>query len=144
MRLSHHVSYAAWRRFRPGRRVAAWLLAAALAGCQAAGSVAPTPAPTPQASSAPSGQEQVIRITAKRFQYTPGVIRVKRAIPVVFVVTAEDHDHWFLLRAFKVQADVDQGKTVRVRFIPDRVGTFEFHCDDYCGDFHEDMTGQLV
>ncbi len=123
-----------WRR-----RGAALVLLAGLAACQGA----PPKVPHPLAS-APPGAEQVIRISAKKFEYTPGVIRVKRGRPVVLILTATDHDHGFFLTAFKVQADLDRGKTVRVRFTPDRVGTFEFHCDDYCGDFHDDMVGHLV
>jgi len=127
---------------RLARRAAALLAALLLAWC--AGSPA-TAQPAPPAATAPdAGGEQVIRITAKRFEYAPNVITVKRGRPVVFELTATDHDHGFLLDAFHVQADLDQGKTVRVRFIPDRTGTFEFHCDDFCGDFHDDMTGTLV
>lgn len=126
------------------RRLALGMGIALLAACQAA---APVQTPAPAAASAgqaTSGAVQVVRINAKRFEYTPNVIRVKRGVPVLLELTADDHDHGFWLRAFRVQADLDQGKTVRVKFIPDKVGTFEFHCDNYCGDFHEDMTGTLI
>jgi cytochrome c oxidase subunit 2 len=126
------MARATWNAVRRG-----WapLLVALLTACAAG---APVPAPPPPAA------ERVIRITAKRFEYAPAAITVKRGQPVVFELTATDHDHGFYLTAFRVQADLDRGKTVRVRFIPDKVGTFEFHCDDYCGDFHDDMVGQLV
>jgi cytochrome c oxidase subunit 2 len=28
--------------------------------------------------------------------------------------------------------------------VPDKVGTFPFHCDIFCGEGHEDMTGKFV
>jgi cytochrome c oxidase subunit 2 len=31
----------------------------------------------------------------------------------------------------------------RLRFTPDRVGSFEFVCDNFCGEFHEDMAGKI-
>jgi hypothetical protein len=40
-------------------------------------------------------------------------------------------------RAVKISAK-------RFSFTPDKEGTFPFHCDVFCGDGHEDMTGMLV
>jgi cytochrome c oxidase subunit 2 len=110
--------------------VLAALLAAA---CQSA-SVAVPPAP----------RAQVIRVTLKKFEYGPSEIVVKKGVPVVLELTALDRTHGFLLRAFHIDVDAKKGKVTRVTFVPDRVGRFEFHCDDYCGDFHDDMTGVLV
>jgi cytochrome c oxidase subunit 2 len=31
-----------------------------------------------------------------------------------------------------------------VRFTPDKVGRFNFHCDLFCGSGHEDMMGTLI
>src|SRR5689334_17363818 len=102
------------------RRLALGIGIALLAACQAA---APVLAPAP-AAQAGGGAVQVVRINAKRFEYAPNVVRVKRGVPVLLELTADDHDHGFWLRAFRVQADLDQGKTIRVKFIPDKVGTF--------------------
>jgi cytochrome c oxidase subunit 2 len=44
----------------------------------------------------------------------------------------------------RLEATVVPDKPVRLRFVPDRVGTFEFHCDNFCGDGHEDMEGQFL
>lgn len=116
------------------RAFAGMLIVALLAGACQTASVAP----------APAQQEQVIKITAKRFEYNPNVIRVKKGVPVVLELTALDRTHGFLLKAFGIDEDIKKGKVTRVRFVPDRVGTFEFHCDNFCGDFHEDMTGTLI
>ena len=36
------------------------------------------------------------------------------------------------------------GQETRVDLTPDKVGTFSFHCDVFCGDGHEDMEGTLI
>jgi cytochrome c oxidase subunit 2 len=35
------------------------------------------------------------------------------------------------------------GQVARVRLIPDKVGTFEFACDIFCGEGHESMSGTI-
>jgi cytochrome c oxidase subunit II len=117
------------------RRVA--LLATVLAALVGA---AATYAPT-----APhAGRERVIHITAKKFEYTPSEITVKKNVPVVLEVTSLDRHHGFRLREFGVRADVEAGATARVRVVPDKTGRFPFQCDVFCGGGHGDMRGELV
>ncbi len=91
-----------------------------------------------------SAQEQVIRITAKRFEYTPNQITVKKGVPVVLEITSLDRDHGFKLGEFGLRADVAPGQVTRVRIVPNKAGRFPFHCDVFCGSGHEDMSGELV
>ena len=116
-------------------RASSWIVLAALlaAACQ--------PAPV---GHRPAPKGRVIRVTLKNFEYAPNEIVVKKGEPVVLELTSLDRTHGFLLRAFHIDVDVKKGKVTRVTLVPDRVGRFEFHCDDYCGDFHDDMTGTLV
>lgn len=88
--------------------------------------------------------EQVIRITAKNFEFAPGTITVKKGVPVVLELSSQDRRHGFSLRAFGVRTDVKPGSVSRVSFTPDRTGRFTFTCDVFCGDGHEQMTGTLV
>lgn len=92
----------------------------------------------------PAGTEQVIRITARKFEYSPSEITLKKGIPVVLELTSADRDHGFRLRAFGVRADIKPGEATRVRIVPDHAGTFEFECDVFCGSGHEDMAGRIV
>jgi cytochrome c oxidase subunit II len=93
-------------------------------------------------SAAPT--EQVIRVVAKRFDYTPGEIRLKKGVPVVLEFTTQDVVMGFSAPDFKARADILPGQAARVRLVPDKTGTFEFHCDIFCGNGHEDMAGTLV
>lgn len=88
--------------------------------------------------------ETVIRITAKRFEYSPSEIRLKKGVPVVLEITSLDRLHGFNCPDLGIRTDIPPGKTSRVRVVPDKVGTFPFHCDIFCGEGHEDMTGKFV
>jgi cytochrome c oxidase subunit 2 len=94
-------------------------------------------------SSAASG-EQVIKVTAKKFEFSPSVITVHLNIPVVLEFTSLDRLHGFALPDLKLEAEIKPGETTRLRFIPDKLGTFPFHCNRFCGSGHEDMNGQIV
>jgi len=88
--------------------------------------------------------EPVIKMTVKRFEYAPREIRVKRGVPVVLEITSLDVPHGFNLPELKVRADVIPGQLTRVHLVPDRVGTFTFRCDIFCGTQHEDLDGLLT
>ena len=89
-------------------------------------------------------KEKVIRIVAKKFEFTPAEIALVKGEPVVFELTTEDVAMGFSLPDFKIRADIAPGKVARVPFTPDRAGSFEFICDVFCGDGHEDMGGKIV
>ncbi|MBI3649590.1 MAG: cupredoxin domain-containing protein [Acidobacteria bacterium] len=91
-----------------------------------------------------STKGKVIRLTAKKFAYSPAEITVKKGEPVVLELTSKDSKHGFNLPDFGVRADVKSGSVSRVSFTPDKVGRFTFACDIYCGSGHEDMSGTLV
>ena len=89
-------------------------------------------------------KERVIKVVASRFKYTPGTLKVKKGQPVVFELTTADVLMGFNLPDFNVHGDIVPGKVTRVRFVPDKTGTFTFLCDIFCGTGHEEMHGQLV
>jgi cytochrome c oxidase subunit II len=88
--------------------------------------------------------EQVIAVVAKKFDYTPGEIRLKKGVPVVLEFTTQDVVMGFNAPDLGVRADILPGKVARVHVVPDKIGTFAFYCDIFCGSGHEDMTGTIV
>ena len=116
-----------------GRAVSAFALFTALLSV-----VASADTPTP------ASQEQVVKISAKRFEYSPNVIKVKVNTPVVLELTTLDRLHGFAVPDLKLEAEIKPGEVTRVRFVPQKTGTFAFHCNVFCGSGHEDMTGELV
>jgi|SRR6266852_5103416 len=89
-------------------------------------------------------KEKVIKITAKRFDYTPGHLTLKKGEPVILEFTTLDVLMGFNLPDFGVRADIVPDKVTRVRLVPDKTGTFTFLCDIFCGTKHEEMNGRIT
>ena len=87
---------------------------------------------------------KVISITAKKFDFTPSEITVKKGVPVALELTSSDRVHGFSLPDFKLTARIEPGKVTRVVFTPDKTGEFTFSCNIFCGSGHEDMAGRLI
>ena len=91
-----------------------------------------------------AAQERVVHVTAKRFAFSPAVIELKRGEPVVLELTSVDRRHGFAVPLLKIDETIYPGKTLRLRVVPRQAGTYDFHCDLFCGSGHEDMEGRIV
>jgi cytochrome c oxidase subunit 2 len=89
-------------------------------------------------------KEKVIKITAKKFNYTPGEVKLKKGVPVILEFRSQDVLMGFNLPDFNVRADIVPGKATRLRLVPDKTGTFVFLCDIFCGTGHEEMNGKIT
>jgi cytochrome c oxidase subunit II len=90
-----------------------------------------------------AAEPEVIKITAKRFEYNPKEITLKKGAPVVLEFTSLDRLHGFKCAALGVRADIKPGQSARVPLTPQKVGDFEFHCDNFCGGGHGNMKGVI-
>jgi cytochrome c oxidase subunit II len=90
-----------------------------------------------------AAEPKAIRITARKFSYTPNLVTLKKGVPVVLEFTSADVVMGFNAPELNIRADIIPGQVARVPFTPDRTGTFDFVCDIFCGDGHEKMTGQI-
>lgn len=89
-------------------------------------------------------EPRVVKISAKRFEFTPSEVRVRKGESIVLELTSLDRKHGFELPAFKIRKDIVPKEITRVTLTPGEAGTYAFHCDVFCGDGHEDMTGTLI
>lgn len=96
------------------------------------------------ASAPEAAPERTIQITAKKFDFSPASIELKMGVPVVLELRSLDRKHGFTVPDLKVDAAIGPGEVTRVRIVPDKAGTFEFHCSVFCGSGHEEMSGQIV
>jgi len=87
--------------------------------------------------------ERVIRITTKKFAFSPDHLTLKKGEPVIFEFVADDVVMGWNLTEFRLRADIVPGKATRMRFVADRTGEFTFFCDIFCGTGHEDMAGSI-
>jgi cytochrome c oxidase subunit 2 len=90
------------------------------------------------------GKENVIHVTARRFEYHPSEIVLKKSVPVVIELTSLDRKHGFKVPGLGIDEVVTPDKPTRIRIVPDKTGTFPFRCSVFCGSGHEDMTGMIV
>ena len=85
-----------------------------------------------------------IQVTLRKYEFSPGSLRVKKGEQVRLVMTAVDHEHGFKLDDFNINKKIPQGTTVIVEFTADKAGTFQFRCSSVCGLGHRGMKGTLV
>ena len=83
-------------------------------------------------------------MTAKNYEFDPGVITVKRGEKVRLLITATDRDHGIQIKDYDINQVLKKGATATVEFTADKAGTFEFKCSVYCGMGHRKMKGKLV
>jgi cytochrome c oxidase subunit 2 len=88
--------------------------------------------------------EQVFRILARRFEFLPHEITVRKGIPVLLELTTADVPMGFNAPDFMVRTDILPGKVAQVRFVPREAGTFDYLCDIFCGKGHEEMSGKIT
>ena len=85
-----------------------------------------------------------IRVTLRKYEFSPSSLRVRKGERVKLVMTAADHDHGFKLDDFNINQKIPKGTTVVVEFTADKAGTFQFRCSSVCGLGHRNMKGALV
>ena len=83
-----------------------------------------------------------IQVTAKKYEFNPNLVTVKKGERVKLIITATDHG--FKLEDFKVDQLLKKGVPTTVEFTADKVGEFNFHCSHFCGIGHPKMKGKMV
>jgi cytochrome c oxidase subunit 2 len=86
-----------------------------------------------------SDNPKVIEITAKKFEFSPSEITIKKGEPVILRLTSADRVHGFMSKPLKIDTDIADGKTTDVAVNPDTAGNFTVICDHYCGTGHGNM-----
>ena len=80
-----------------------------------------------------------IEVTAKRFDFVPAEITVKKGEPVVIVLKSVDVAHGLSFRDLGVNVKVGKGKTGELAFTPTKIGDFVGACSVFCGTGHVRM-----
>jgi cytochrome c oxidase subunit 2 len=116
-----------------------------------------------RANAFPADQEvQVIEMSAKKYEYSPSPIRVKRGSKVQLRITALDRTHGIKINLTPDGSDqkkdsglifssnnddcfkLEKGIPTVVEFVARIPGTYSFHCCNRCGIGHGGMKGQIV
>ena len=89
-------------------------------------------------------ESRAIVITAKRFEFVPSTITLKKGETVKLVVTSEDVTHGLFIRPLKIDTDLVPGKTEELTVTPQAAGTFTAICHHFCGAGHGNMKLTVV
>jgi heme/copper-type cytochrome/quinol oxidase subunit 2 len=99
---------------------------------------------------------QVIDMTARKYEYSPSPLRVKRGAKVQLRITALDRAHGFKINLSPDGSDkksdsnnddcfkLEKGVPTVVEFVARTPGTYSFHCCNRCGIGHGGMKGRIV
>ena len=80
-----------------------------------------------------------IEVSAKRFEFSPNEITVKKGEPVELIVTSQDIDHGLRIAELGVNIKISKGKSSEASFTPTEVGDFVGQCTSFCGSGHGGM-----
>jgi cytochrome c oxidase subunit 2 len=97
----------------------------------------------PQATGS-AGETIEIKMTAKKYEFEPALITVKKGQRVRLIITALDRDHGFKLPAFNINQHLRKGDPATIEFTADKAGTFPFQCSVVCGLGHHKMKGAVT
>jgi cytochrome c oxidase subunit 2 len=87
---------------------------------------------------------RVVEVTAKRFQFTPAEVKVKRGERVLLRLHSADVTHGFFQRALGIDATIEPGKATEVTVTPRDRGRYTVICDHFCGAGHGNMKLEIV
>jgi cytochrome c oxidase subunit II len=89
---------------------------------------------------AASAQEpRIIELTAKRFEFSPSEVQLKKGEPVTLRIVSADVTHGLYMKALGIDAEIHRGKPTDVTFTPQTAGRFTAICDHFCGAGHGNM-----
>jgi cytochrome c oxidase subunit II len=88
--------------------------------------------------------QRVVQITARKFEFIPNVIVVKKGESIKLEITSKDVTHGFKIEKYNIERRLEPNKTEVISFIADKAGKFNFHCTVFCGVGHLGMKGKLI
>jgi cytochrome c oxidase subunit 2 len=97
-----------------------------------------------QPHAAHADSPRVVEITAKRFEFSPNQITLKKGEPVTLRLTTADVVHGFFLRPLKIDELISPEKPTEITITPETAGTFTTICDHFCGVNHGNMKMTVV
>jgi cytochrome c oxidase subunit II len=85
-----------------------------------------------------------IKVVAKKYQFEPPEIRVKKGENVLLEVTTADVQHGFHVPDLDISEPIQKGKVAEIQFTADKKGEHRIECDIICGPRHDDMVGKII
>jgi len=102
---------------------------------------------------APQPGASDINVTAGQFLYefkypdgrtAMNELRVPVGRPVKLIMTSRDVIHGFFIPDYRIKQDILPGQYTYLHLQPDREGTYDIYCTQYCGVGHSTMRAKLI
>ena len=90
-----------------------------------------------------TGTDKQFTVVARKFEYTPNILTVKRGDRVNIRLLSQDVHHGLYLDGYEIETSAYPGKDGALHFVADKNGKFAFRCSVTCGAFHPYMIGYL-
>ena len=88
-------------------------------------------------------EDRFFEIKAKKFSYTPNIIKINKEDVVTIRLISEDVHHGLYLDGYEINTSAHPGQDGSLKFVADKTGRFSFRCSVTCGEFHPYMVGYL-
>lgn len=112
-------------------------------------------------SQSSGGNVQVIEIIARRYEFSPSPIHVKKGTKVQLKIHALDRTHGFKINLYPDRLEaksppglaftspqgcwkLEKGQVTVIEFVAQQEGSYPFKCCHICGFGHLGMKGQLI
>ena len=91
-----------------------------------------------------SAEDRFFEIKAKKFSYTPNIIKVNIGDLVRIRLISEDVTHGMFIDGYGLNTSAHPGQDGNLTFTGDKSGRVSFRCSVACGEFHPYMIGYIT
>jgi nitrous-oxide reductase len=94
-----------------------------------------------------SGNEVLVNMTVIRSHFFPEHVEVQEGDLVTWRITSlertMDATHGFAIGGYNINASIEPGEYVEIKFVADMSGNWPFYCTEFCSALHLEMAGYL-
>jgi cytochrome c oxidase subunit 2 len=84
-------------------------------------------------------EPRVVEITARRFEFSPSEVVLRKDEAVTLRLRSLDVTHGFFQRGLGIDLEIEPGKVTEVTITPRSAGRYLTICDHFCGSGHGNM-----
>lgn len=97
------------------------------------------PALAQDSASSSAAPVRTIQIQAKKFEFEPSEITLKKDQPVKLELSSDDVEHSLVVPGLGIKGIMKKGETTDVMITPKETGDFKGKCGKFCGLGHGKM-----
>jgi len=90
----------------------------------------------------PAGSD--VYILARNYDWGNFTLELEKGKTYNLKLASKDMKHAIVVRELKLQNRIKVGEIKTIEFIPQKAGTFDVICGEFCGSGHASMVGKLI